>query len=245
MTLRPRQPHASTTDRAVRREKARKITEIVKAHHPLEGVKLLEVGCGSGYMSEYFAEVVRPGTVNAVDRVDLRQTMEGYTFTPVVGSQLPFPDAEFDVVISNHVMEHVGDIPDQINHLCELRRVLRPSGVAYVAVPNRWRVVEPHFHLPFLSWLPPGLASRYVRATGRGEWYDVVPPSQRRMTTLFSAADLDWTDVTLASMETMRAVETLRGASRLAVRLPGAVLRAGIPWIPTMIFIARPGPDEA
>jgi SAM-dependent methyltransferase len=45
---------------------------------------------------------------------------------------LPFPDADFDVVIANHVLEHV---PDDAAALAEIRRVLRPGGWAMLAVP--------------------------------------------------------------------------------------------------------------
>jgi SAM-dependent methyltransferase len=30
------------------------------------------------------------------------------------------------------------------------RRVLRPGGVLYLAVPNRWSLVGPRYRLPFL-----------------------------------------------------------------------------------------------
>jgi SAM-dependent methyltransferase len=45
---------------------------------------------------------------------------------------LPFPDADFDVVIANHVLEHVAD---DARALAEIRRVLRPGGWAMLAVP--------------------------------------------------------------------------------------------------------------
>jgi SAM-dependent methyltransferase len=45
---------------------------------------------------------------------------------------LPYPDASFDVVICNHVLEHV---PDDATAMRELRRVMRPDGVAILQVP--------------------------------------------------------------------------------------------------------------
>ena len=45
---------------------------------------------------------------------------------------LPYPDADFDVVIANHVLEHVAD---ESRALAEIRRVLRPGGWAMLAVP--------------------------------------------------------------------------------------------------------------
>jgi SAM-dependent methyltransferase len=45
---------------------------------------------------------------------------------------LDFADQEFDVVVCSHVLEHVRD---DRRALKELRRVLRPGGVAYIQVP--------------------------------------------------------------------------------------------------------------
>ena len=75
-------------------------------------------------------------------------------FHLVEGPALPFPQDSFGIVVSNHVIEHVGDYPAQREHLGEIRRILRGDGVLYLATATRWLVTEPHYRLPFLSWLP-------------------------------------------------------------------------------------------
>ena len=45
---------------------------------------------------------------------------------------LPFEDAAFDLVLCSHVLEHV---PDDRAALRELRRVLRPGGLAVIQTP--------------------------------------------------------------------------------------------------------------
>jgi SAM-dependent methyltransferase len=45
---------------------------------------------------------------------------------------LPLPDATYDVVIANHVLEH---IDDDRQAMAELFRILRPDGVALLTVP--------------------------------------------------------------------------------------------------------------
>ncbi|MBP0019358.1 MAG: class I SAM-dependent methyltransferase [Cyanobacteria bacterium SBLK] len=45
---------------------------------------------------------------------------------------LPFKDAEFDFVCACHVLEH---IRDDIKAISEIRRVLKPNGIAILAVP--------------------------------------------------------------------------------------------------------------
>jgi SAM-dependent methyltransferase len=45
---------------------------------------------------------------------------------------IPFPDESFDVIICNHVLEHVGD---DLTALSEMHRVLRPGGCAVLQTP--------------------------------------------------------------------------------------------------------------
>jgi SAM-dependent methyltransferase len=46
--------------------------------------------------------------------------------------QLPFPDAEYDFVFASHVLEHIRDDEKAI---AEIRRILRPGGIAILPVP--------------------------------------------------------------------------------------------------------------
>ena len=47
-------------------------------------------------------------------------------------TELPFPTASYDVVFASHVLEHIKD--DQ-QAIAEVRRILRPGGVAFLPVP--------------------------------------------------------------------------------------------------------------
>jgi hypothetical protein len=64
---------------------------------------------------------------------------------------LPFEDAEFDVVFSSAVVEHVGTRADQRAFLQE---VLRVGQRAFVTTPNRWYPIEFHTMLPLIHYLP-------------------------------------------------------------------------------------------
>lgn len=188
---RQRRPHA-TLDLGSRRAKGRKIEKILALQHQQVPLRVLEVGTGSGGIAHYFAS--HPDLacdIDAVDVHDNRRVSDGYRFTQVEGVILPFADETFDVVISNHVIEHVGEEVDQATHLREIHRVLKISGRAYLAVPNRWMLVEPHFGLPLLSWMPRWLADRYVRLTGKGSHYDCRPLTVTKVEMLLSGARFD------------------------------------------------------
>jgi SAM-dependent methyltransferase len=238
---RERRTHAPL-DREQRRTKAERIVRLITRRRRLQGTQLLEVGTGSGYMAEVFSKAVGPtGLVWSIDRVDERQARSGFRFARVDGTDIPFAKEEFDVVISNHVLEHVGGYPDQLRHLSEIRRVLRGDGLAYLAVPNRWRLLEGHFRLPFLSWFPEPLASAYVRLAGRGDWYDVVPPSPRTMRCLFEKSGLAWQDVSIESMRLIAQVERVSPPTRALLTGPEWLLRPLLVFAPTMIFLALRG----
>lgn len=170
-----RRPHA-VLDLSSRRLKARKIESLLNLGERPRPVRLLEIGTGCGGIAHYFASHPEiPCRVCAVDVVDQLQVREGFDFVLVQDTQLPFAEESFDVVISNHVLEHVGPLSAQRRHLTEIRRVMHRRGVGYLALPSRWMVMEPHYRLPFLSWLPEGLRHFYVRLCRRGDHYDCRP----------------------------------------------------------------------
>lgn len=49
--------------------------------------------------------------------------------------EMPFDDASFDMVLCNHVLEHV---PDDRKAMGEIRRILRKDGLAIMQVPQRF-----------------------------------------------------------------------------------------------------------
>lgn len=56
------------------------------------------------------------------------------------GERLPFDDASFDVVLADHVLEHVAE-PDAAQVAAELLRVLRPGGWLAARTPNKWGII--------------------------------------------------------------------------------------------------------
>ena len=232
-----RQPHA-VLDLSSRAKKAIKIERLLGLTPAPGPRKLPEIGTGSGGIAHYFAH--HPALnfqVTAVDVVDQRLVHDGYVFKLVRDTHLPFPDGHFDIVISNHVIEHVGDPEAQRNHLHEMRRVLRPGGIAYLAVPNRWMVIEPHYRLAFLSWLPRRWRTPYLRLTGRGDHYDCEPPTKRQLEAMLAAAAFRYRFLSSKAVAVMGAVEGRdEWLFRLATAVPESFLDLLGYWNPTLIY---------
>ena len=208
---------------------------------------MLDVGTGSGVISASLADIVGDtGEVHSVDVVDVRIETEGYEFHRADGVDLPFPDDSFDCVISNHCVEHTGGRAEQERHVRELGRVLRPDGIGYFAVPNRWGLLEPHFKLPGLSWFPTVAAqSRYVRLARRGERYDCRLLSRRDIRELFAQAGLDARERTLEALHVMSEVEDPSQAFKTIMRAPDACFRPLLVVIPTLVYTFRVPPARA
>lgn len=82
------------------------------------------------------------------------------------GEALPFPNETFDLVCSWDVLEHV---QDPVAVLREAHRVLRPGGAFLLTVVNRWAFRDPHYHLPWINWLPRPWAEALIRRAARGK----------------------------------------------------------------------------
>ncbi len=232
-----RQPHA-VLDLASRHLKAVKIERLLNLASRKQPVKLLEIGTGSGGIAHYFATRSAINCqVTAVDIIDQRQVHEGFDFRQVRDTQLPFPDKHFDVVLTNHVIEHVGDGQAQKNHLHEIHRVMSPEGVAYLAVPNRWMLVEPHYRLAFLSWLPQSLRTPYLRLMRRGRYYDCNPFTLGALERLLQESGFKYRNLGRQALRETLVIEGDKGRlAKMIANLPDRALDHLAPVIPTLIY---------
>jgi SAM-dependent methyltransferase len=239
-----RQPHAAL-DLSSRHAKALKIERLLNLASRRQPLCLLEIGTGAGGIAHYFATHPRLRCeVHAVDVVDNRQIVEGYTYRQVAGVELPFPDAMFDVAISNHVIEHVGDTKAQASHLAEIRRVMKPDGMGYLAVPNRWMLTEPHYRLKFLSWWPHSWRTPYLRLMRKGEHYDCEPLQMRQLEHMLDDAHLCYRNLCIEAWRETCEIECRSSAgARLLRMMPDALLRSLKHVIPTLVYRIERSPS--
>jgi SAM-dependent methyltransferase len=100
---------------------------------------ILEVGCGSGWAISYRHPQVR---YVAVDRGSVYRTeLEGrgveFHEKDVTVDPLPVANGSVDLVILNHLIEHIAEYEF---FMWQLRRILRPGGIVYIRTPNLERV---------------------------------------------------------------------------------------------------------
>ena len=143
---------------------------------------VLDVGCGR---AEYLRALLTHhpnafGIETATDKLEdcLRAHPElSDRVLHVSAEAMPFPDAHFDVVIVNEVLEHV---PDQNAALHEIHRVLKPGGKFLLFCPNRLYPFETHgwmvrgalrAWIPALHYLPASVCRFFkIEAVARNYW---------------------------------------------------------------------------
>jgi SAM-dependent methyltransferase len=148
---------------------------------------VLDLGCGYGGYSDV---ITRAGA--RVVSVDLyrSQTPPG-NFVVANAVRLPFDAGSFSLVFCASLIEHV---PEPSRLLAQIRRVLAPSGFAYLSFPPFYSPVGGHqfkpYHLLGERWAL-RLSRRKVDsyATACGNW-GLYPLTIRRARRLFSEAGL-------------------------------------------------------
>jgi len=109
---------------------------------PRAADRLLEVGCGRGYLTRLVQRIAPATTGIDVNAEAVANAVTG-GLRIMDAQRLEFPDASFDKIYSFHAIEH---IPDVARALSEMDRVLKPGGtvlLVYPAEPIRGLYVIP------------------------------------------------------------------------------------------------------
>lgn len=128
--------------------------------------RVLDVGCGNGFLLVEAAKRLTTGTATGIDlwlaaadgqsgeaarrNARLEGVADRVEVRDADARAMPFPDGTFDVVLSSLMLHHAGNAADRARVLREMARVLKPGGTIVL-----------YDMLPFVAG-----ASRQLRASG-------------------------------------------------------------------------------
>jgi ubiquinone/menaquinone biosynthesis C-methylase UbiE len=157
------------------------------------GERVLDIGCGPGFLCESMGEIVGPkGAVVGIDisadliaRCNGRKTSTHLSYEVGDATKLDQPNASFDVVVCTQVAEYVADV-DRV--FSEAFRVLKPNGRT-VFVATDWDTILWYSDNPsrmgavMTSWeghsahprLPMSMADKFIKAGFRLNGAAVFP----------------------------------------------------------------------
>ena len=153
---------SSTQNRKAKAEKIALIINEITGGNNHQKPWLLDVGTGNGEIADYLNKDFH---VISIDVKDQRSCKSNFHFL-IANEYLPFQSNFFDVVVSNHVLEHVRDSK---HHIDEIYRVIKPGGWLYLATPNRLWPWEVHYKTAFLHYLPANIFHGIMKKTGQYE----------------------------------------------------------------------------
>jgi len=151
-----------------------------------EGMRLLDVGCGTGALAQVAFERGATGVVcgDIADfmlrkaRAKSGNVKGDYTFCQLDAEGLPYADNSFDAVISGMTF---GTLPDQVSAMDEMIRVVKPGGLVCVGAhgpEHYWEAIDESFRI---------IKKRYILGY-RLEWW---PRSEKYMRRLCQTAGLE------------------------------------------------------
>jgi ubiquinone/menaquinone biosynthesis C-methylase UbiE len=111
--------------------------EIASALLPLKESEILSLASGAGDIAPAIAVAVKSATVTVIETEGTTEDpppLSNLTFKSGDADKIPAEDESFDIVIVNGLLSRVPD-DRRVGALREIRRVLRPHGLAYIAEP--------------------------------------------------------------------------------------------------------------
>lgn len=143
--------------------------QLVRRHLPLEGRRILDIGCGIGTWLERFQSFSPHVYGVEIDEDKARKAMGIAPRVVLAPSEaLPFLGDSFDVVLLHEVIEHVRSDRDTIK---EAVRCVRPGGHVVIFAPNRLYPFETHGFflgdryifglLPLVNYTPDFIRNRF------------------------------------------------------------------------------------
>ncbi len=150
----------------IRDEAAKHFNRNIGTGKPLDGLSLLDIGCGGGLLCEPLTRLgakvtgIDPAPTNVeVAKLHAGQTGLAIDYRQATVEELVANGERFDIVLSMEVVEHVADVPAFVGACCD---AVKPNGLLVMATLNR---TLKSFALAIigaeyvLRWLPRGTHS--------------------------------------------------------------------------------------
>jgi len=142
---------------------------------PLEGIRILDIGCGGGLLSEPLARMgaqvvgADASAKNiAIAKIHSENTGLSIDYRNVTAEELVISEPAFDVVCALEIIEHVADVPAFVKSCSQL---IKPGGLIMVSTLNRtaasflMAIVGAEY---VMRWLP----------RGTHDWKSFLRPSE-------------------------------------------------------------------
>ena len=201
----------------------------------------VDIGCSAGFfceaLADYFTEVIGIDIDDkALKMAEERSTNHVVQYKLIDDDTIPLADNSAKLIVCNHVYEHV---PSSEKLFAEIHRVLEPNGVCYLGAASKLTIIEPHFKLPFLSWLPKFIAHPYMRLFKRGDFYYENLRTPWGIKKLITAFEVE--DVTLKILKdpASYAATDMINENGIIPKIPLSVLKLLHPLLPSYILILR------
>lgn len=181
-------------DFELRINKAKKTISILEDYlGSLKSFNLLDIGCSSGIMTNIYSDYFYKVTGIDIDSKAISFALQNnnkknisFLICPIEENK--FQGESFDVITCSHIYEH---IPDDEKLMEEIYRLLKPGGVCYFVAGNRFKIIEPHYSLPFLSFFPKNISNIYLRIFKKENYYYENLKSYRNLVKLVKKFEIE------------------------------------------------------
>jgi 2-polyprenyl-3-methyl-5-hydroxy-6-metoxy-1,4-benzoquinol methylase len=115
---------------------------LLRKAFPSGSFKLLDIGCGKGYITNQIKKVFSNSEVSGFDyslsAIEFAcRNFKEIDFYVADAYNPPFSENYFDIIVCNNLWEHV---PDPIFLLSKISKILKPGGYLIVSTPNRYQL---------------------------------------------------------------------------------------------------------
>jgi len=112
------------------------------------GKTLIDIGTGSGYVAIETAKMglhviacdLTEEALDNIKRFKRQFKLSNIKLVKCNAEKIPLPDRSVDYVIANAILEH---IPDEQKAIREWKRLLKPNGKIFIAVPLQYKYIWP------------------------------------------------------------------------------------------------------